>query len=54
MRIGDNGIGSEENLLEIEHQSLGMTLIKSWAMQLDAELTYDGSDGAVFEAKIPV
>ncbi len=54
IRIADNGIGSDENLLEIEHQSLGMVLIKSWAMQLDAELTYDGSDGAVFEAKIPV
>jgi two-component sensor histidine kinase/ligand-binding sensor domain-containing protein len=54
MRIADNGVGSAENLLEIEHQSLGMTLIKSWAMQLDAELSYDGANGAVFEAKIPV
>ncbi|MBO6795372.1 MAG: hypothetical protein JJ895_15805 [Balneolaceae bacterium] len=54
LRISDNGIGSQKNLLEMEHQSLGMTLIKSWAAQLDAELTYDGSDGSVFEAQIPV
>ncbi|MBO6795497.1 MAG: hypothetical protein JJ895_16445 [Balneolaceae bacterium] len=54
LRIADNGVGSKENLLEMEHQSLGMTLIKSWASQLDAELTYDGTNGSVFEAKIPV
>ncbi len=54
LRIADNGVGSEENLLDINHQSLGMTLIKSWASQLDAELTYNGNHGSVFEAKIPV
>ncbi len=54
LRIADNGIGSNKDLLEINHQSLGMTLIKSWASQLDAELTYSGSNGSVFEAKIPI
>ncbi len=54
LKIADNGVGAKNNLLEVVHQSLGITLIKSWASQLDSELTYNGSKGSVFEAKIPI
>lgn len=53
LKIADNGIGSDTNLLETEHQTLGITLINSWVEQLDAKIDFNGVNGASFEVIIP-
>lgn len=50
----DNGMGTEENLLELETQSLGLTLIKSLVSQLSAQIEYDGEEGARYKVQIPI
>jgi two-component sensor histidine kinase len=51
--LKDDGIGSEDNLLERETESLGTTLIKSLASQVNAIVTYSGINGAKYEVTIP-
>lgn len=52
--ISDNGIGSEEDLLNKESSSsLGMTLVKSLASQINAKITFLNNAGSIFEIIIP-
>lgn len=51
--IKDNGKGSDRDILNEEGSSLGMTLVKSLCSQINAEITYTGTDGSLFEIKIP-
>jgi PAS domain S-box-containing protein len=45
LSIGDNGIGLPENHTDLKSKSLGMTLIKTLAKQLEAELFIDTRQG---------
>jgi PAS domain S-box-containing protein len=45
LSIGDNGIGLPENHTDLKSKSLGMTLIKTLAKQLEAELFIDSRQG---------
>ncbi len=48
LEIKDNGIGSDENVLEKNSSSLGISLIKSLASQINGEVSFSGKDGAQF------
>ena len=50
--VEDNGAGSDEDILEMAKGSLGMNLIKSLVSQINAEITFDGKNGAKFELNI--
>ncbi len=54
LEIIDNGKGSPEDLLEKKSNSLGISLIKSLAAQLKAEVTHSGEDGTRFTFSIPM
>ncbi|MFV1884666.1 MAG: two-component regulator propeller domain-containing protein [Balneola sp.] len=51
--IKDNGVGSEENILEKKTTSLGITLIKSLSGQINGNLTYSGEAGSHFNIQFP-
>ena len=51
--VKDNGKGIDEDILQTEKTSLGLTLIESLVVQLDAKLIVRNEIGAVFEIKIP-
>lgn len=53
LEIYDNGKGSEEDLLEKKSTSLGISLIKSLASQLKAEVIHSGENGTRFTFSIP-
>lgn len=53
LEIRDNGLGSDENILEINSSSLGITLIKSLGSQIGADVNYSGVDGSFFDIIIP-
>lgn len=50
--VEDNGVGSDENILEIAKGSLGMNLIRSLVSQINSDITFDGKNGARFELNI--
>jgi PAS domain S-box-containing protein len=49
LSIGDNGIGLPENHTEMKSKSLGMTLIKTLAKQLEAEMFIDTRQGTRYD-----
>ncbi|MEX0719712.1 MAG: PAS domain S-box protein [Balneolaceae bacterium] len=49
LKVQDNGIGLPDQNGTSVHTSLGMTLIKTLAKQLDAEFNYRNENGAIFE-----
>ncbi|MEX0723839.1 MAG: PAS domain S-box protein [Gracilimonas sp.] len=49
LKIQDNGIGLPENSEVDINKSMGMTLIKTLAKQLDANFNFGNESGAVFE-----
>lgn len=53
MIIRDNGIGSVENILEANKDSLGISLVLSLCSQIGASINYKGGDGSSFELIIP-
>ncbi len=48
LEIKDNGIGSNEDILEKNTSSLGITLVKSLTSQINGEVSYSGKEGAHF------
>ncbi len=50
--VEDNGVGSDQNIMEMAKGSLGMNLIKSLVSQINAEIIFDGKNGARFELNI--
>lgn len=53
MIIRDNGKGSEESILEVNTNSLGISLVKSLCSQIGADIIYKNENGACFELTIP-
>ncbi len=53
LRVADNGKGLGENFEVEGSKSLGLSLIKTLADQLNADLTYGNENGAFFEFCIP-
>lgn len=53
LRIKDNGVGSEEDILSFQRKTLGLTLVKSLAAQINATIEYSGLDGSEFVLKTP-
>ncbi|GAB5409731.1 MAG: hypothetical protein BalsKO_20960 [Balneolaceae bacterium] len=51
--ISDNGKGSDENILEVKKNSLGISLVQSLCAQIGASINYNGEKGANFEFTIP-
>ncbi len=51
--IKDNGQGSDQDILTIKKDSLGITLVKSLCSQIGADITYSGKNGSIFELTIP-
>ncbi len=49
LSIGDNGIGLPENHNDLKSKSLGMTLIKTLAKQLEAEMFIDTRHGTRYD-----
>jgi len=49
LKVQDNGIGYPDNIESRFSGSLGMTLIKTLASQLDGNIKLYNQDGAVFE-----
>lgn len=49
LKIQDNGIGLPDNSEIDINKSMGMTLIKTLAKQLDAKFNFRNEDGAIFE-----
>ena len=54
LSVSDNGIGIDEKLMESKKSSLGITLIESLVVQLNAELKIKSDNGATFELTIPI
>ena len=54
LSVSDNGIGIDEKLMELKKSSLGITLIESLVVQLNAELKIKSDNGATFELTIPI
>lgn len=48
LEIKDNGVGSQENVLDINSSSLGISLVKSLASQINGKVSFLGEDGAHF------
>ncbi len=53
LEICDNGVGSEENLLDKKTSSLGITLVKSLSSQINGTLSYHGDNGSKFSIVFP-
>lgn len=53
LSVQDNGKGISEDLLDKNSNSLGITLIKSLATQLDATISIQNKNGTLFGLKIP-
>ncbi len=53
LEVRDNGKGVDENILETNNSSLGITLIQSLVIQLDADFNIRNENGAVFVINIP-
>lgn len=49
LEIKDNGIGSEDDILEEQSSSLGISLVKSLVSQIKGEVSFSGNKGAHFE-----
>lgn len=54
LSIADSGSGAEPNILEREHASLGITLIKSLSLQLNGSLSFRYDEGSIFMLEFPV
>ncbi len=54
LQVRDNGKGIDEDILKNNNSSLGVTLIESLVVQLDAEFRISNDKGAVFDIKIPI
>lgn len=54
LKISDNGVGLNEDLLITQNQSLGMKLIQSFNKQLKSEMTIENKNGLHYTFKIPI
>jgi two-component sensor histidine kinase/ligand-binding sensor domain-containing protein len=54
LQVRDNGKGIDKDILKNNNSSLGITLIESLVLQLDAEFNIKNDKGAVFEIEIPI
>ncbi len=54
LQVRDNGKGIDQDILKKSNSSLGITLIESLVVQLDAEFIITNEKGAVFDFKIPI
>ena len=53
LSVCDNGIGSNEDILNKSTTSLGITLIKSLASQINGKVSYSGEKGSSFKITFP-
>ncbi len=53
LSVRDNGVGIEEDIIESNRSSLGITLVQSLASQLSAQVEVENQNGARFTFKIP-
>lgn len=54
LQVRDNGKGIDEDIVKKSNSSLGITLIESLVVQLEAEFRITNDKGAVFDFKIPI
>ena len=54
LQVRDNGKGIDEDIVKKNNSSLGITLIESLVVQLEAEFRITNDKGAIFDFKIPI
>lgn len=53
LTVYDDGVGIEDDILEVKHGSLGITLVKSLSQQLHATIEIENHNGSLFSISIP-